>query len=81
MEYDRMNPKFDSGRISNYPEEHAAGAQGGGMLSEEHEKGVKQTLEHKAKLAHTAPKAGAEQITDPPSPDPGKKSETTGKGG
>ncbi|MBN1438563.1 MAG: hypothetical protein JW929_04060 [Anaerolineales bacterium] len=81
MDYDRMNPKFDSGQISNYPEEHAAGAQGGGMLSEEHEKAIKRTLEHKAKLAHSAPKSGAELVTDPPSPDPGKKSEAAGKEG
>ncbi len=81
MAYDRMNPKFDSGQISNYPEDHIAGYQGGGMMKEEQLKAVKRTLENKAKLAHATPKVGAEQITDPPEPDPGKKSESTGKGG
>ncbi|MBN2085404.1 MAG: hypothetical protein JW748_09275 [Anaerolineales bacterium] len=81
MAYDKVNPKFDSGQISNYPEDRIAGGKGGGMLKEAQEKTIKRTLEHKAKLAHAAPKAGAEQITDPPEHDPGKKSETTGKGG
>jgi hypothetical protein len=81
MAYDRMNPKFDSGHISNYPEDHIAGGQGGGMLKPEHAEAIKRTLDLKGKLANAKPKAGAEQITDPPSPDPGKKSETTGKDG
>jgi hypothetical protein len=81
MEGDRINPKFDAGQISNYPEDRIADGQGGGMLKEEQAKAIKRTLEHKAKLANAAPKAGAEQITDPPAPDPGKKSESTGKGG
>jgi hypothetical protein len=81
MAYDRMNPKFDSGHVSNYPEDHIAGGQGGGVMKEEQLKAVKRTLENKAKLAHATPKVGAEQITDPPEPAPGKKSESTGKGG
>ncbi|MBN2387081.1 MAG: hypothetical protein JXB85_08675 [Anaerolineales bacterium] len=73
------NPKYDSGQISNYPEDHIAGNQGGGMVSEEHAEMIKRSLEKDGKIAGTHPKAGAEQITDPPEHDPGKKSETSGK--
>jgi hypothetical protein len=73
--------KSDQDQISNYPEDHIAGNQGGGMLNEEHAEALKRTLDNKAKLANTTPKVGAEQITDPPEPAPDKKSETTGKSG
>ncbi len=81
MEGDRVNPKFDQDQISNYPEDLIEGSQGGGMLSEEHTEAVKRTLDNKAKLDQSSPKAGAEQVTDPPEPQPGRKSETSGKGG
>jgi hypothetical protein len=73
--------KYDQDQISNYPEDHITGYQGGGMLNEEHSEALKRTLDNKAKLDQSSPKAVAEQITDPPEHTPGKKSETGKEGG
>jgi len=83
MENEEANPKFDQDQISNYPEDHIGGNQGGGRISEQYAESIKRmteaTAEKNAKIASTKPKDKAEQVTDPPEPQPGKKSETTGK--
>jgi hypothetical protein len=85
MEGEKINPKFDQDQISNYPEDHTKGNQGGGKLSEQYAESLKRmaeaTAEKNAKVASTKPKDKAEQVTDPPEPQPGKKSETSGKSG
>ncbi len=73
--------KSDQDQISNYPEDHIAGNQGGGVLNEEHAEALERTLDNKAKLAGSAPKVTTDQVTDPQEHDLGKKSEAGKQGG
>lgn len=77
-----MDSSVDKDQISNYPEDFVGRSQGGGgPLSEEHAEALKRTLENKQKIASTKPRIKTEQVTDPPSPPPGKSSEKSEKSG
>jgi hypothetical protein len=81
MDGERVDPKFDPGQVSNYPEDHIGGnlptgtMRPVGAVDDEH----KMEKVNTNKKSH---KAGVEQITDPPEHDPNpKKSEAGGEAG